>query len=209
MSNVVGIQQLNAPNVYNGLNFQQAFTTPGFGFQQQGSLFNHNGQFSTSNQSPFPNNHNFQLSSFVIPFFNQNHNPNQQQGPGSFPSFGIPDFGQGNTSPTSQVAVPEQQHVISTTIKPPDTSGYQATESPELQSSIGPSIQTTVDPTYNFDIRLEKDKETNEANETSTPKIQTSSRRTIEGLPTSDEDDEEGGVLDDKIGPKIVTSLVG
>lgn len=216
MSNVVGIQQSNAPNVYNGVNFQHAFTTPGFNFQQQGSLFNHQGQFHISNQSPFPNNQNFQLTSFLIPFFNQqNLSPNQEV---TFPSFGANGAEQVNIPNTSHgIDATEEpateQQAISTTIKTPDkTQSPNIPQGAEHGSTIGSTVnsQTTVDPTTDFDIRMVKDKsgELDERNDNSTLTIQTSSRRPIEGLPTSDEEN-EGGVLDDKINQQVLKTLVG
>jgi len=224
VSNVVGIQHLNAPNQYNGLNFQQAFATPGFGFQQHGSLYNHQTHFP-SNPSTFPNNHNFQLSSFLMPFFNQhinnNNSPNQHQIFGQFPSFGTIGVENGQGYGPEQVT--DQQHVISaTTIPTTDALNHfpgttKATEPSASQSTTEPIlvVETTEDPTLNFDIRLEKDRSV-AANETGTQNIQTSSRRPIEGLPATDEDSDDGGILDDKINPQpdqiapgLLKTLVG
>lgn len=202
VSNVVGIQQSNVPNTFNGINFQQAFATSGFGFQQQGSLFNH--------QAPFPNNHNFQMSSLFMPFFNQHiNNPNQHHTLGSYSTFGALSH--------TQVPFTEQQHTITTTTQTtPDTP--KVSESPSPQSStLEPivNVETTEDPTLSFDVRLEQDKN-NETSDSETQNIQTTTRRAIEGLPTSDEEENEGGVLDDKINPddqsinpQVLKTLVG
>lgn len=193
------------PNLYNGLNFQQAFASSGFGFQQQGSLFNH--QHFPSNQSPFPNNHNFQLASFLMPFFNQY--PNQQT-IGSFP-INTPGVENGQGSNNGQLPVTEQQHIIpnipqTTNLSASNNSTYKP-QAPQSTPNPNVNVETTEDPTSNFDIRLEKDK-TNGTND-SLPTIETTSRRPIEGLPTSDEDNNEGGVLDDKINPTVLKTLVG
>lgn len=195
MSNVVGIQHDNLQNPYNGLNFQQAFTTSGFGFQQQGSLFNHQAHFPSSNQSPYPNNHNFQLSSLFMPFFNQhNNNPNQPQ---TFPSFG--------SLIHAQLPVTVPQSISSTTVETTDTTQH-VSESPVPQSTVEPTVnvETTPDPTLSFDIRLEKDKNM----ETSDSEIQNTTRRNIEGLPTSDEENDEGP-LGERIGTQLLKTLVG
>ncbi|KAJ6637310.1 hypothetical protein Bhyg_10040 [Pseudolycoriella hygida] len=212
VSNVVGIQHLNAPNLYNGLNFQQAFATPGFGFQQQGSLFNHQSHFQ-ANQPHFPNNNNFQIASFLMPFLNQ-HNQNFNQVVGSFSSQSVETT---TSAPSPQSpTVAEMQQFTSTSNGTTDTSNQSApsaqSEIPEPPSSTQePSIvnvETTEDPTLNFDIRLEKDK-TETTNQTETQNIQTTTRRTIEGLPTSDEDYDEEGILDDKISSTVLKTLVG
>lgn len=145
-----------------------------------------------------------------MPFFNQHHHiPNQHQTLGSFPAFGI---GNGQEMGHAQVAVTEPQNVVSTTIpttssQVPDTP--QVPELPALQStSVAPTVKTTTqDPTFDFDIRAVQDEKV-ETNVSETPNIQTTSRRTIEGLPSSD-DEEEGGVLDDKINSNVLKTLVG
>lgn len=213
VSNVVGIQQLNAPNLFNGLNFQQAFTTPGFGFQQQGSLFNHQSHFTT-NPLTFANNHNFQLSSFLMPFFNQpNNKPDQHH---TFPPFGTAGVDENGGSQMGQVT--EQQHAISTTpptTNTPSLTGFpfttKATQRPVPQSTLKPivNVETTQDPTLNFDIRFEESV-TMETNGTETQNISTTSRRPIEGLPSSDEDDDDDeGPLGDRINNQVLKTLVG
>ncbi|XP_037051736.1 uncharacterized protein LOC119085423 [Bradysia coprophila] len=207
VSNVVGIQQINAPNQYNGLNFQQAFSTSGFGVQQHGSLFNHQTQFPPSNPTvTFPNNQNFQLSSFITQFLNQHNNHNQHLPFGSFPSsFGTFGSGMGHEHATEKpVATSTIQNTPQSTTEPIVNEQTTATTARTTTTTT-----TTSDPTLNFDVRLEKD-EQESANETDTGNVQTTSRRTIEGLPSSDEDySEDGGVLDDKIGPKVLLSAVG
>ncbi|KAG4077873.1 hypothetical protein HA402_013807 [Bradysia odoriphaga] len=202
VSNVVGFHQINAPNQYNGLNFQQAFSTSGFGVQQHGSLLNHQTQFPPSNPAvTFPNNQNFQLSSFITQFLNQHNNHNLPFG--SFPSsFGTFGTAMGHEHTT------ERPLATSTTKNTP-----QSTTEPivneQTTATTTTTTTTTPDPTLNFDVRLEKD-ENESVNETETGNIQTTSRRTIEGLPSSEEDySEDGGILDEKIGPKVLLSAVG
>lgn len=203
VSNVVGIHQLNAPNLYNGLNFQQAFSTSGFGLQQHGSLLNHQTQFPSNPSVTFPNNQNFQLSSFLTQFLNQHNNHNQHLPFGSFSSsFGTfgPELGNEHVT---------QQPADTSTVPNAPQSTVGPIESEQTTTTTTSTTTTTPDPTLNFDVRSEKD--ANEStNETETGSIQTTSRRTIEGLQSSDEDYvEDGGPLDEKIGPKVLLSAVG
>lgn len=211
LSNIVGIQQQNNnANPINGLNFHQTFTTPQFGFQQQGSLFNQQGHYQVPIPSTFHHNPSFQISSFLMPFFNNNKpNQNQQQ---PFPSFGQPGLEQGTDQPIPypetgpQTPAIEEQPIISTTTTSHNYfPNFPVETSSTSEASAG--LPTTLDPTLGFDIRLEGDKDVDDEN--STLKIETASRRPIEGLPTSDEENTEEGVLDEKIGPQVVKSLVG
>lgn len=199
VSNVLGIHQINAP--FNGLNFQQAFSTSGFGVQQHGSLFNHQTQFPSNPSVTFPNNQNFQLSSFLTQFLNQQNN---NQNLGSFPtSFGIfgTEVSQGNTEQPSGASSTE---IMSQGTTEPIVSEH----ADEATTTTTTTTTTTEDPTLNFDVRREKD----ENESTGAPEagsIQTTSRRTIEGLQSSDEDNVEGSILDDKIETKLLLSTVG
>lgn len=135
-----------------------------------------------------------------MPFFNQhNNNPNQHQIFGSLPPFGKPGPEMGHEHSTETVATTAEPNVdVKTTTTEMTTTTRLTT-----------TTTTTEDPTLNFDVRLEEEKTTITAtNETDAQNIQTTSRRPIEGLPTSDEDD-EGGVLDDKINPQVLKTLVG
>lgn len=209
---------------------------------QFGTIFNHQTQITSPSPVFSNNNQNFQLSHFFgQPFFNHhNNNANQQQTIGSLPTFGVPGAEmsqitehltdmttvapQNTIRPTTSQTTSTTTTLKETTTTPPEetttttTPPLQTTTTPPQTTTTTPppkrttttsttststtSSTTTPDPTLNFDIRL--------INDTIVP--QTTTRRTIEGLPTADEDyedDADGSILDDKINLKVLTSSVG